>query len=208
MRLSQVHTTIRNKINKIRTLLWYRFMFKKFGENSCVSAPFFPYNTEFVELGEQVFIAPNVRMEVHYRIPEGPIGSLRIGNRVVIGQRVNISCCESLTIGDDVTIAAGCYISDNNHGINPSGPNYMAQPLSSARTEIGSGVWLGQNVAILAGSKIGERSIIGAGSIVTGEIPPYSIAVGSPARVIKQYCFVTKVWKKVVRTEATLKMTI
>jgi acetyltransferase-like isoleucine patch superfamily enzyme len=208
MRLSQLHTFIRNKKNKIRTLLWYRFMFKKIGKNSCICAPFFPHNTEYSELGERVFVAPNVRIEVHYRIPREPIGTLRIGNNVLIGRGSNISCCESLTIGDDVTIAAGCYISDNNHGINPKGPNYMAQPLSSARTEICSGVWLGQNVSVLAGSKIGERSIIGAGSVVSGEIPPFSIAVGSPARVIKQYCFVTKTWKKVEWTDNILKMSI
>ncbi|WP_373229845.1 acyltransferase [Cohnella sp.] len=99
-----------------------------------------------------------------------------------------------MIIEDDALIAGGCYISDNNHSIDPEGPQYAEQPLTFSPTTIGKGVWLGQNVCVLAGANIGERSIIGAGSVVRGIIPPYSIAVGAPARVIKRYSFKTKQW--------------
>ena len=53
--------------------------------------------------------------------------------------------------------------------------------------EIGKGSWIGSGAIILPGSKIGEHVVIGANSVVTGEIPSHSVAVGSPARVVRQY---------------------
>jgi len=61
-------------------------------------------------------------------------------------------------------------------------------------------------VCVLAGSFVGERSIIGAGSVVNGYIPPYSIAVGAPARVVKSYNFETKQWDKVSKGESHIKL--
>jgi len=118
---------------------------------------------------------------------------------VRIGHSVGISCHQSLEIGDDVLIAGGCYISDNNHSIDPEGPRYLSQPLKGQPTVIGKGVWLGHNVCVLAGSHIGERSIIGAGSVVKGVIPAYSMAAGNPARIVRQYNFETKRWERVER---------
>ena len=57
--------------------------------------------------------------------------------------------------------------------------------------------WVGEKVIIMPGVTIGDRSIIGAGAIVTRDIPPYSIAVGNPAKVIKRYNFKTHSWEKV-----------
>ena len=64
-------------------------------------------------------------------------------------------------------------------------------------TKISDGVWLGENVSVLPGSHIVEKTIIGANSVVNGDIPPYSIAVGSPAKVIKKYNFQNKSWEKI-----------
>ena len=109
-------------------------------------------------------------------------------------------------IESDCLIAGGSYISDNSHSMDPEGPPYNKQALSGSETIISRGVWLGQNVCVLAGSFIGERSIIGAGSVVNGYIPPYSIAVGSPAKVVKQYDFEAKEWVRVSSTEVLTKL--
>lgn len=200
LRASTIFKTIRHKKNSLLTLLWFKFFFKHVGKHSCISTPFYPHNTENIEIGERVFIGPHCRIEAHPVRPEEGSTVVKIGNRVVIGHNVTISGSISLTIGDDTLIAGGCYITDNNHGMNPLDKHYLHQALETSPTEIGPGVWLGQGVCVLAGSTIGERSIIGSNSVVSGEIPPYSIAVGAPARVVKQFCFNTKTWKRVEST--------
>lgn len=205
LRASKIHRTLRNKKNSLLTRLWFKMMFKKLGKNSCISAPFYPHNTENIEIGERVFIGTCARIEAHPVRPEDGHTVVTIGNRVVMGQNVTISGSTSLIIGDDVLIAGGSYISDNNHGMNPLGKPYLHQPIESSPTEIGPGVWLGQGVSVLAGSNIGERSIIGSGSVVTGTIPPFCIAAGVPARVLKQFCFNTNTWKRV---ESTAKIAV
>lgn len=130
------------------------------------------------------------------------IKSLRIGNNVQINDFVHISAWEQVVIGNDVLIASKVYISDVSHG-NMKEQNYditiapIKQKLYCKPVHIGDKVWVGESVCILPGVTIGECSIIGAGSVVTKSIPPYSIAVGTPAKVIKRYNFDTRSWIKV-----------
>ena len=89
-------------------------------------------------------------------------------------------------------------ISSENHGMDPeSEKSYMRQPLVSKPVSIGDGCWIGEKVCILPGVTIGKKCVIGAGSVVTKSIPDYSIAVGNPAKVVKQYNFETQHWEKV-----------
>jgi len=184
--------------DKLISVLWYNRFFYRIGSHSTISSPLFTHQPEFISLGERVSIGPYCRMEAHPDAEQAKLLApiLKIGSRVRIEHGVNISSAIDLEIQDDVLIAGGCYISDNNHSIDPEGPRYLEQPLTREKTTIGRGAWLGQNVCVLAGATIGEKSVIGAGSIVRGNIPPYSIAVGSPARVIKRYSFETKQWEK------------
>lgn len=193
-----LHKGLRRVKNKLITELWYKHLFYRSGRKTSVSHPFYTENPELIQLGEKVYVGPYCRIEAYP--PEAnerriqPI--LKIGNRVTMEHGVHISCAESLIIEDDVMIAGRCYISDNNHSFDPLGPSYKNQSANSKPTRIGTGVWLGQNVCVLAGSDIGEGSVIGAGSVVRGHIPSYSIAVGSPARVVKRYSFESKAWIK------------
>ncbi len=118
---------------------------------------------------------------------------LVIGNNVKLNHRCHIGVMKSVKIGDDVLFASNVFISDHTHG-NYSGDmqsNPLQPPNERAiicgNVEIGDKVWIGENVAVLLGVSIGESSIIGANSVVTKDIPSFSIAVGSPARVIKTW---------------------
>lgn len=128
--------------------------------------------------------------------------TLFIGNNVQINDFVHISAWNKVIIGDNVLIASKVYISDVSHGeINSDNYNInltpIEQPLYCKKVEIDENVWIGENVCVLPGVHIGRNSIIGAGSVVTKDIPSYSIAVGIPAKVIKKYCFETNSWIKI-----------
>lgn len=117
-----------------------------------------------------------------------------IGNNVSASDNVHIACTNSLAIGTGTLIGSRVILSDHAHGVyqgdqqtSPEVPPAQ-RPLSNTGTVIvGENVWIGDGVAILAGAHIGDGAIIGANSVVTGVIPPRTIAVGAPARPIRQW---------------------
>jgi len=113
-----------------------------------------------------------------------------IGNNCNIRERVNISAIGNITIGNNLLTGTNVLISDNTHGNNLpeelSIPPVLRPLHSKGAISIGDNVWLGNNVCVMAGVTIGDGAIIGANAVVTHDIPAYSIAVGIPARVIKQ----------------------
>lgn len=112
---------------------------------------------------------------------------LFIGRNVEINDFVQIACARSVFIGDNTLIASNVFISDHDHGTKVfDGIPPSARDLYIKDVYIGSNVWLGKNVCILKGVRIGDNVIVGAGSVVTKDIPSNSIAVGSPARVIEK----------------------
>ncbi len=114
---------------------------------------------------------------------------LRIGNGCTIGEYNHITAVNKIIIGDNLLTGRFVLISDNTHGgmtleelqIHPSG----RQVVTKGAVVIGNNVWIGDKATILSGVSIGDGCIIGANSVVTHSIPPYSLAVGSPAKVIK-----------------------
>lgn len=125
---------------------------------------------------------------------------LEIGENVEINDDVHIGATEKIIIGDNVLIASKVYISDHNHGSykGEEQDSPMSIPkkrkIYSSPIKIEKNVWIGEFVSILQGVTIGEGAIIGTMSVVTKDIPAYTIAVGSPAKPIKKYNFKTKKW--------------
>jgi acetyltransferase-like isoleucine patch superfamily enzyme len=86
--------------------------------------------------------------------------------------------------------ANGCFITDADHQVDdPDRPITWQGFRSEGPTRVRDNVWCGANVVITSGVTVGERCVIGANSVVTHDLPPYSIAVGAPARVIKQVSY-------------------
>ncbi|AFZ59160.1 acyltransferase [Anabaena cylindrica FACHB-243] len=108
-----------------------------------------------------------------------------IGSHTYINRNTFLDAIESLIIGNHCAIGPGCYITDHDHGLDPNLPP-LAQPMVSKPTKIGNRVWIGANVTILKGVTIGSDTVVGAGSVVTKDLPERAIAVGVPAKVIKQ----------------------
>lgn len=155
-------------------------------------------NTNLI-IGKDSFIGEGSELLVYRTHFDRLLDSqLSIGTHVRITARCRITCAGSITIGNDTLIAPDVFITDHNHGMNPElEGGYSPQPLEVQDVFIGKGVWLGQRVCVLPGVNIGDHSIIGANSVVTGNIPSYTIAVGAPARIIKRWNFDKKCWDKV-----------
>lgn len=132
------------------------------------------------------------------------VTKLRFGKNVQINDYVHIVAMYNITIGDNVLMASHVFISDNSHGsyhgdnldsspsIPPIERDYYTAPIS-----IGKNVWIGEGVIIMPGVTIGEGSVIGAHTIVNKNVPKYSIAVGSPMKILKKYNFETNHWEKI-----------
>ena len=110
-----------------------------------------------------------------------------IGDRCLIGRNSGIVGHFSILIEDDVWTGHHVYITDQNHGYEDVSKPISQQSQPERAVRIGKGSWIGHGSVILPGSNIGEHVVIGAQSVVSGVIPDYCVAVGSPARVIKQY---------------------
>ena len=166
----------------IKTKALYNKRLHSVGKRSIVFSPMQFSDTQSVKIGNSVFIA-------HYAWLMGDGNkkhiTLSIGDNAQIGHFVHIIAKYNVKIEDSVLIADKVYISDCDHNyIDVSIPIYKQGVHHSGDVVIGEGSWLGENVCVL-GAKIGKHCVIGANSVVTHDIPDYSIAVGAPARVIR-----------------------
>lgn len=114
-------------------------------------------------------------------------GLIEIGDRVNVAANVHISSSDSgkIKLGDDVIIGPNVVIRASNHKYERKDIPIRQQGHVPGEIEIGNDVWIGANAVILPGVTIGLGSIIGAGSVVTHNIPEYTVAAGTPARSIK-----------------------
>jgi lipopolysaccharide O-acetyltransferase len=126
---------------------------------------------------------------------------LIIGNYVRCSDSVHIAATNRIAIGNHVLIGSRVIITDHNHGLyrgteqsDPSEPPWDRLLTADGETTVEDNVWIGDGVAVLPGAHIGCGSVIGANSVVLGEIPRYCIAAGSPARPIRRYDFMAKLW--------------
>jgi serine acetyltransferase len=136
-----------------------------------------------------ISIAPGSTIGTGVRLIAGFSGKISIGKNVLIDDYSYISSQQRISIGDDSMIAANCYIVDFNHVLPlSSSKKNLTSPAAYVRDEIiiGKFVWIGANVVILKGVNVGDGAVIGAGSIVTKDVPEKSVVVCNPARVIRK----------------------
>jgi acetyltransferase-like isoleucine patch superfamily enzyme len=155
------------------------------GKGAFIDGPFRLDGAEFLELGERSVVQSRSWL---YCVPlDGHSGRLRIGARCVFGFNNHISAVRDVVIEDDVLTANNVYISDNIHEYSDVEVPVIYQPVRFKRgVRIGRGTWIGENACVI-GASVGRNCVIGANSVVTRDLPDYSVAVGAPARVIRQY---------------------
>ena len=131
-------------------------------------------------------------------------GIIDVGEGTTISMFSRIASLGYVKFGKYVEMGPNCFIADFNHEYTDINVHVKNQGLrinptldGSPNVEIGDGSWLGTHVVIAGNVKIGKHCVIGANSVVTKDIPDYSVAIGSPAKVIKKYNFELEKWVKV-----------
>ena len=138
-----------------------------------------------LEVGEGVLLEPGVWITA----PDQ--ARVRIGAGSFLNLGVMIAAVELVEIGEHCMFANGCFITDGSHRFDdPERPVPWQGFTTKGPTRVGDNVWCGANVVITSGVTIGERCVIGANSVVTEDIEPFSIAAGAPAKVLKKIRYV------------------
>jgi acetyltransferase-like isoleucine patch superfamily enzyme len=173
-----------------RSIAWHYWSYRmgELGPGSRFESQITWHKTKKIAIGSNVFIKKRCRLEALNTGKTAGVMHLRIGDNTSLQEGCQVLAAQQVTIGKDVLIGANVLITDNNHIYdNPTKPASKIRELHIAPVTIKDGCWLGFACVILKGVTIGERTVIGANAVVTHDIPPYSVAVGIPARVIN--CF-------------------
>ncbi len=165
------------------------------GKGVVVCPPLRFANLRYFHLGDGVIVHRDCWIHVLSGKDEPKAPRLVIQAQTGIGMGSTISVAKEVVLGKFVMLARNVYISDNRHAFEDVETPISAQGIAGVSpVRIDDETWLGQNVCVLPGVHIGRHSVIGANSVVTRDIPDFSVAVGSPARVIKHYDAKSKTW--------------
>jgi acetyltransferase-like isoleucine patch superfamily enzyme len=129
-------------------------------------------------LGKWVHLGANTALRCHE-------GTLSLGDKSNLARDISINCYLDVEIGDSALIADDVYISDFDHRFDDLTTPIKDQGIAKSRVRIERDVWLGTKVTVCRGVMIGEGTVVGANAVVTKDLPAFSVAVGVPARVIK-----------------------
>lgn len=166
--------------------------FKSWGKHSLVQAGWRELQgAEYIDVGDYCTFYPDVELTAWTEYKGTHFSpAIKIGNGCTIRNRNHITAINRIQIGDNLLTGNDVLISDNNHGrteiadlkIRP-----QDRPIcSKGAIVIGNNVWIGEKAVILGNVTIGDGAIIAANSVVTHDVPAYSIAAGVPAKIIKQ----------------------
>ena len=132
-----------------------------------------------MELGRWVWVGDGNSIRCHE-------GFLRIGDKVVFGTNDTVTAYLDVRIGEGTLFADSVYVGDFDHRYEDPDVPIRKQGIVTSPVRVGADCWIGEKATVLRGATVGRGSVIGAHAVVRGEIPPYSVAVGVPARVVKR----------------------
>jgi acetyltransferase-like isoleucine patch superfamily enzyme len=160
--------------------------FASFGARSVIVPPVRLAGEGRIALGDDVYVGRGSWLQTLESA--GRAGVLEIGDGTSIAGRCVLSAARSVRLGRRVLLASNVYISDHIHAYEDSSRAVLDQGLERLEpVEIGDGAWLGQNVVVCPGVTIGRGAVIGANAVVVSDVPEYSLAVGVPATVVRQF---------------------
>ena len=184
-----------NFLNRVKWGLYSKIILKykakNVGKHTMIFDPMRLEHLETMYFGNNIFISSGSWL----------IGNsdrnitLKIQDQTIIGNFVHIVALHSIEVQKSVMIADKVFITDSTHNYEDVSIPVKEQGMRQiSNVVIGEGTWIGESVSIL-GCSIGKQCVIGAGSIVTKDIPDYCVAVGNPAKVIKKYSLENRKWE-------------
>ena len=169
--------------------------FKNFGKRTSLVFPAGIEGARNISIGDDVYIARHSYLAA-MALTDHPDCTLEIGDGSKIGRFNHIFATRRVILGKNTLTANGVYISDNSHEYRNVQHAILHQPVRQIGiVEIGEGSWLGHNACVF-GASIGKHCVIGANSVVTHNIPDYSVVVGAPAKIVRRFDSTTKTWRK------------
>ena len=167
-----------------------RRYFANWGKGALIACPTLKlHGIKRISIGEGTQISSGAQL-MTWRLNDSCAGSIVVGRNCILREGISISATTSVCIGNNLLTGVNVLITDNSHGQFEQIQLQQApndRPLvDKGPVCIGNNVWLGNNVCIMPGVNIGDGVIVGANSIVTHDIPSYSMAAGIPAKVIKK----------------------
>lgn len=162
--------------------------FAAFGAGTVICHPWAAlYGEHGIRVGQDTLVGPYCSLSAGMGPGQDLVSDeiLVIGDRCLIGRASSLVAHLSVVIGDDVFFGPNVYVTDQNHGVDDLATPIGRQSLPELPVHIGDGSWLGTNTVVLPGVNIGRHVAVGAGSVVTSDLPDYAVAVGSPARVVR-----------------------
>ena len=169
----------------INYLRW-RWRFQSFGWRSRLGSCDMLTNPRAISIGKKVLICKGARLEAVGE-SDGGRPKITIGEGTAIQFYFHCGAAKCVTIGENVLISGRVYITDHDHVFDDHQlPARKCHELKSAPVVIGDGAWLGEGCVILKGVTVGERAVVGANAVVTKDVPPFTVAGGVPAQVIRK----------------------
>jgi lipopolysaccharide O-acetyltransferase len=162
-----------------------RGAFAAFGRRTVIQLPVRLSGERRIALGDGVFVGAGSWLQVLDGPGDAP--ALVVGDGTSIAGGCVISAATSIRLGRDVLLARNVYVADHSHAFADGSRPILAQGVDRiAPVEIADGAWLGQNVVVGPGVRIGRGAVVGAGSVVLDDVPDRTVAVGAPARVVRE----------------------
>jgi acetyltransferase-like isoleucine patch superfamily enzyme len=175
-----------------------KLIFGKYGRNVYIFPGARIIRPRLISVGDNVRIGKHTDIYVHPKRRDSKEFILKIGDNVHIGNYNIIGARNSVVLEENVLLGPRVIIVDHSHQYeNVEIPIKLQPATDGGVVRIERDCWIGANVFVLPNVTIGCHAIIGANSVVNSDIPPYSVAVGAPARVIKRYDFDLKQWVRV-----------